>query len=518
MAGISHLVARQVADKVRLADQLEQVANARRQTPLVFRQPCAVSGQPRHRVRGQRRHAFFRGAGFEQLGELFQAFVDHRDVFVEVHQHAEHLLEVRVGVLQRVVQLARADDDDLDLQRDHLRVEGHGGQAAQLAQRRLHLQLARLQGALERVPHKRLAEHFLGFQDQETAIGTVQRARTQLAIGGVERALVGAVFDTAEQVVVGRVRFKHHRRAAIDRMAHHQAWAILLFEQLARLGVGLGVVDQLLNHGFQQVDLHGLQVTANACVLCVFFRQRRQQRLQGQGDGFFVELAQLVVGLTLPLRQAGQFFVEALFQLGNIRVEALAIDFRQLRELGFVQRLAVEHRREGDVGAVAVQRHVFFQRQALDHVQRLVVTLVEGAVDGAFALLIGRVFEHGRERGDKVVDQAVDIGDERRRSAARQFQGTRFARLVKIVDVDPVRRGLQAFAFGFQVAFDERKAACTGLAHDKHVVTGAWHRHTELQRFYCAFLAKHTAKGLQIIGGREAELFSGERASQRFGR
>jgi len=32
------------------------------------------------------------------------------------------------------------------------------------------------------------------------------------------------------------------------------------------------------------------------------------------------------------------------------------------------------------------------------------------------------------------------------------------------------------------------------------------------------FLAKHTAKGLQIIGGREAELFSGKRTSQRFGR
>ncbi|KWV89114.1 hypothetical protein PFLmoz3_02013 [Pseudomonas fluorescens] len=518
MPGIGHFVAGQVANKVRLAHQLEQITNTRRQAPLMFGQACAVSRQARHRVRGQRRHAFFRGTGFEQLGELLQALVDHGDVFVEVHQYAEHLLEVRVGVLQGVIQLARADDDHLDLQGNHLRVEGHGGQAAEFAQRRFHLQLARLQGTFERIPHKRLAEHFFGFQDQETAVGAVQRAGTQLAIGGVERALVGAVFDTAEQVVVGRVRFKHHRRATVDRVAHYQARAVLLLEQLARLGVGLGVVHQLLDHGFEQVHLHGLQVATDARIFCVFFRQWRQQRLQRQGDGFFVELAQLVVGLALPLRQAGQLFVEAFFQLGDIGVEALAIGLRQLRKLGFVQRLAVEHRRKGDIGAVAVQRHVFFQGQALDHVQRLVVALVERPVDGAFTLLISRVLEHRREGGDQVIDQAVDIGNKRRGGATWQFQGAGLAGLIEIIHINPVRRGLQALAFGFEVAFDERKAAGARLAHDKHVVTGAWHGHAELQGFNRTFLAKHTAKGLQIIGGREAELFSGERASQRFGR
>jgi hypothetical protein len=94
----------------------------------------------------------------------------------------------------------------------------------------------------------------------------------------------------------------------------------------------------------------------------------------------------------------------------------------------------------------------------------------------------------------------------------------RLARLIEIIDVDPVRRGLLAFGFGLQVAFDERKAAGAGFTHDEHVVTGAWHGHTELQGFDRTFLAKHTAKGLQIIGGREAELFSGKRTGQRFRR
>jgi len=128
------------------------------------------------------------------------------------------------------------------------------------------------------------------------------------------------------------------------------------------------------------------------------------------------------------------------------------------------------------------------------------------------------VFEHRGECGHQVVDQRIDIGDERCGATGGQLKGPRLARLIEIIDVDPVRRGLQALALGLQVAFDERKATGTRLAHDKYVVTGAWHGHTELQGFNRAFLAKHTAKGLQIIGGREAELFSGERTSQRIRR
>jgi hypothetical protein len=106
---------------------------------------------------------------------------------------------------------------------------------------------------------------------------------------------------------------------------------------------------------------------------------------------------------------------------GNVVVEALALGFRQLGELGLVQRLAVGHRGEGDVAAVAVQA-TSFSSEALDHVQRLVVALVEGAVDGAFLLLVGRVLEHRRERRQQVVDQAVDVADERGGAARRQLQ------------------------------------------------------------------------------------------------
>ncbi len=138
-------------------------------------------------------------------------------------------------------------------------------------------------------------------------------------------------------------------------------------------------------------------------------------------------------------------------------MKAFALGFRQLGELSLIQGLAFAHRRESDVAAVAVERDLFLQRQTLDHIQCTVITLVESAVDGAFLLLIGRVLEHGRKGRQQVVDQAVDVTDEGTGGARRQFQGARLARFIEIIDVDPVRRGLQAFTFGLEVAFDERK-------------------------------------------------------------
>ncbi len=514
MADLGDAFTGQLTDEVGLADQLEQIADPRRQAPLMLGQTRTVGGQACHGRAGERRHALFRGAGLHQLGELLQAVLGQRDVLVEVNQHAEHLLEVRIVILQRVIELARADDHHLELQRDDLRVEGHGGNAAQVAQRRLHLQLARMQGALQRLPDEGLAEQLLRLDHQVAAVGPMQGAGTQLPIAGVQRPLVGAVFDTAEQVVVGRVRLEHHRRAAIGVMADHQARAVHLFQQLAQLRVGLVHIHQLLDRGLQQVDLHGLQVGADTGVLRVLLRQRRQQRLQGHGDGLFVELTQQVARFALPLRQARQFFVQALFQLGDIGMEALAVGLRQLGELGLVQRLAVRHRGEGDVAAVAVQRHALLQRQALNHVQRLVVALVEATVDGALLLLVGRRLEHRREGGQQVVDQLIDIGDEIAGGAGRQLQGAWLAWLVEVVDVDAVGRGVHALGFRLEVALDEGEAPGTRLAHDEHVVARARHGHAELQGLDRARLAQHAAEGFEIIGTVEIELLGGEGAGQ----
>ncbi|MNC29977.1 hypothetical protein D3C75_782460 [compost metagenome] len=218
------------------------------------------------------------------------------------------------------------------------------------------------------------------------------------------------------------------------------------------------------------------------------------------------------------MRQAGELFVQALLEQGDILVELLAHLFRQLGEFGFIQRLAVGHRGEGDVAGVAVQGHVLFQRGALDHIQGAVVTLVEGAVDGAFLLLVRRVLEHRREGRQQVVDEPVHVGDERPGAAGRQLQCAGFTGVIEVVDVDPVGRGLLALALGLEVALDEREAAGAGLAHHVHVVTRARHGHAELQGLDSTLLAQDSAKRLQIVGIGKGKLLGGETPGQGFRR
>ncbi|MNO78891.1 hypothetical protein D3C76_700450 [compost metagenome] len=314
------------------------------------------------------------------------------------------------------------------------------------------------------------------------------------------------------------MRLEHHRRAAGGVVADHLVRRVLLHQHLLALRVGTVFIDQLIDDGLQQVELQRLQVGADPGVVVVLLHQRRQQRLQRQGDGFLVELAQLVARLAFPLRQADQLLVELLLQIGDIGMETLALGFRQLGELGLVERLAVLHRGEGDVRAIAVQRHFLFQGAPLDGVQSLVVTLVEGAVDGALLLLVGRVLEHRGEGGEQVFDQMIDIRTEFRRAARRQFDGLRFARFVEVVDVDPVGRRDQALALGLQVALDEGEAAGARLAHDEYVVARARHSHAELQGLDGALLTEHAEEWLQFVGIGEGELLGGEGTGQFIGR
>ncbi|MCY1519457.1 hypothetical protein D9M68_542090 [compost metagenome] len=199
-------------------------------------------------------------------------------------------------------------------------------------------------------------------------------------------------------------------------------------------------------------------------------------------------------------------------------METLALGFRQLGEVRLVQGLAILHRGEGDVRAVAVEGDILLQRQALDHIQGAVVALVEGAVDGALLLLEGGRLEHGREGGQQVIHKVLDVADEALGLPWRQLDGARLAGLVEMVDVDPVHRRFQALALGLEVALDEREAAGARLAHHIDVVAGARHGDAELQGLHRALLTEHATERLQILGGLETELLRLEGTGQRIGR
>ena len=342
-----------------------------------------------------------------------------------------------------------------------------------------------------------------------------------MAIAGHQRALLRRVFDPTKQVVVGRMRLMHHGRATVGRMANNQAGAVLLGEQLLLVGVRpalqRALLDQLINHRLEQVLTHCLQVLAYRLVATIGFQQRLQQRLQRVGDGFFVQLTQLIAGLTLPLRQAGQLLVEVFFQSRNVGMKAVALLFGQLGKLGFIQRLAFFHRSKRDVLRVAIKSDALFQRQPLDRVQRAVIALVEGAVDGVFALLVGGMLKGRRKGRQQVVDQFLDGFDQLSGRPRRQADDPGLARLVEVIDVHTVLRRDLTLGLGLQIAFDVGETPSARLAHDKDVITGPAHRDAKLQRLDRSLLAKNTAEGLQVVGGGKAKIIEVDGGGELFG-
>ncbi|MDR6355406.1 hypothetical protein Q3H58_002077 [Pseudomonas psychrotolerans] len=198
-------------------------------------------------------------------------------------------------------------------------------------------------------------------------------------------------------------------------------------------------------------------------------------------------------------------------------MEALALGLGQLGEFGFIQRLAVLHGGEGDIVGIAVESDLLFQGELFHHVQRLVVALVEGALDGVLLLLEGRMLEHCRKGGQQVVDEMGDVGHEGLAFAGRQLQDAGCAGFVEMIQVDPVvRRGL-TLGLGLEIALDEGKTPGARFAHDEDVVAGPRHGHPELQGFHRALLPQDAAEGFELIGIGEGELFGSEGAGQLIG-
>ena len=305
------------------------------------------------------------------------------------------------------------------------------------------------------------------------------------------------------------MRLVYDRRASTGVMTNDQAGAVLFDQQLPLVGVRPclqgSLLNQLIDYRLEQVLAHRLQVITDRLIAAVALQQWLKQGLQGFGDGLLVELAQLIARLALPLRQAGELFVQHFLKLGNIAVESLALLLRQLGKVGLIQRLALFHRRKGNILRVTVQRDAFFQRAAFYRINRPVVALVEGPINGAFLLLIGRVLKHRGEGCQQIVDKTVDHLDQLAGRTGCQADHPGFARLIEVVDVDKVLRGDLALGLRAQIALHIGKTAGSRVTHDKHVVARPVHGHTELQGLDCPLLAENATERFQIVGGREAE-------------
>ncbi len=425
---------------------------------------------------------------------------------VEIRQNPEHLVELAVQLFQQIVDVAGTDQNNLDVERNDLRFQRHRVDS-EFGERRLDFDLAGFQSSFQTFPDERIGQYFFRVENQVAAVCPMQRTGANAPVIGDQGTLFVDVFDTAEQILIDRMRLVNDRRAAVL-LAIDQNVGKVLFTQNQSSGAVVGMFlgsrrHQEIADRAAQIFLQFGQIGDDVVDVLIFFVQFGEQRFDGQADGVLVQLPDFLDHLAPPLRQFEQYVAQVLLQLLAVLMELFPFGLRQQRELVLVQRLVVADRQKGYGLAVAVQGHVHLAGFLVDQVDGAVVALREPALDRGFLLLIRRAFEGRRESGQQIIDQGLDILAETVALARGQLDHHRFPRIVEIFHISVGRRRFPAFGVVVQVVGDHRQPSRARLAHYIYVVTRGGHRDAETERGLGPRLPKNGMVAARYFGDRQ---------------
>ncbi len=141
---------------------------------------------------------------------------------LEIDGDLEQVLEIGIVLRQEVIEHALAEQHDLDVERNGLRLERHGGEHAVDLVGHVDAQLARFQRALQFFPGEGRQQHLARFHDEIAAVGAMQRARLDQRVVGDQRAVLRDMLDAAEQALQIRIVFIDDRRALAFAVVDHQ--------------------------------------------------------------------------------------------------------------------------------------------------------------------------------------------------------------------------------------------------------------------------------------------------------
>lgn len=303
----------------------------------------AVLDHARHAGRGQRPQAGLAGQRRNHSGVGPVARLRAIHARFEVHRHLEQFPEVRVELIQQVVEEPVADQHDFDVQRNRLGIERHRADQAERLPDGFDPNRVRAQRTLEAFPRKRLEQHAPGVDEQVTAVGLVQRGRLDVREVGDEHPHVGHVFDAANQILKRRLVFIDDRRAGDPPVIVEHVHLIPAQRRLGGAGPGDQRVERarllltlfrppeivrVLDHVF----LERGEIALHPGLALVRLLQLVDQRIDRRFRGGVFERPDLLVAVTLPLRHFVQDLLEIAFEPFERGPDALPVALRQLLE------------------------------------------------------------------------------------------------------------------------------------------------------------------------------------------
>ena len=466
------------------------------------------NARDRRTVQRQQLPALLQGA--DHAGEQAGAVGTAGHILGHVRRHLEQGRELRIVLLQDVVDIAIALQHDLDVQRYRLRLQLHRAAKTEQLFQGLDTDFPRLERALQRRPGVGAGQQLVGVEYQVTAVGAVQGAGFDQVEVGDQCAHLGYVLDPAQQVAEARAVLVDHRRGGQLLVVDQHVDVVLgEFPDPVFGVVGNGRILLHLGKGlrlFQDIRVHRLEVIDNRRELAVLFLQLIQYRVDCQFAEFAIQLLEFIAALFLPAGQLPDDHLQLLFQLvDNPHYPILFLfgfRFKRLRCNDFL----VLHGREGVAAGCLdhgdTRRHRFLA-QGLEGLFFTVLVLFPEFLHPGLVLV---ALEGGGQQAQQFFHRPVHIAAQPAGLAPGQAQGDRPVGAVEVIHIAPVKcrlagRGGGVFEQRAQHAVEQLAFAYAGAAQQEDVVALVGYLQAKLQRLDSPALAQVFGQGFEL-GGR----------------
>ena len=399
-----------------------------------------------------------------------------RSAEAEIGLDLEQLGEVGIEFAQAIEQPGLAEQHDLQVERDGLRLDRHGLAAIQNLGEVLDLDLGFAQGALERFPGDVLLQQLERIDQQEAAIGNVQAARLDEHEVSDDRHQQGDVLHLADQIGKRRQGQRNDGRAARGRIVDQEVdlvtvegnlFAPLALPLLVATGARLQRVDMR-----DEILVDRVEIGVDRPVGIVAAGQRIQQIADDGLAQLAVERAHAFLRVCADGLEPFHRPFELVLQLARTLAQPLAVRLRQPPIFVVRERQPIALRREVEMALTLDQREALALRRATQCLQRAVDSAAELFLDGPAPLAIVFALEqlrHGRlKRFDELPHRVFEHGTFARGEAQRR----RPVRRRKIVDVAPVGRRRHIRRETLERAADRTAPAAALRTGDEDVVAG----------------------------------------------
>ena len=189
-------------------------------------QAGSVFDQARDRVLFQVAQPFRRGQRTEHPGVQNIIFLITRNLVIKIHCYFKQILKIRVVLQQHVIKQTVPYQDNLDIQGNGFRFQGHRADEAESPFKGFNPDFSGFHCTFKAFPCIRLHENLSGIEYQITAVGPVQCPGLDQCEISYQCPHVGLMFRSSNQVGMVGVVFKNNRSRVPPAVVHQDIHGI----------------------------------------------------------------------------------------------------------------------------------------------------------------------------------------------------------------------------------------------------------------------------------------------------